>query len=145
MANASTTSAPSPSHRALPVPASLAEAAQQARRSGEPLVVMTTLEGCPYCDIVRNHHLLPMVKAGTVFAVQVDVRDNRRNIRGFDGELISPADLASAWKARFTPTVMLFDPQGREVAERLVGVAVPDFYGDYLDARLAEARRRVKP
>ena len=145
MANASTTSATSPSHRALPAPASLAEAAQQARRSGEPLVVMTTLEGCPYCDIVRNHHLLPMVKAGTVFAVQVDVRDNRRNIRGFDGELTSPSDLSSAWKARFTPTVLFFDTQGREVAERLVGVAVPDFYGDYLAGRLAEARKRVKP
>ena len=136
---------PAHSHAGLPVPASLSEAAHRARRAGEPLVVMTTLDGCPYCDIVRNHHLLPMVKAGTVFAVQVDVRDNRRNIRGFDGELTTQADLASAWKARFTPTVLFFDPQGRELAERLVGVAVPDFYGDYLESRLVEARRRVKP
>lgn len=140
-----TASRPVRSHTALPVPASLSEAALLAHRAGEPLVVMTTLDGCPYCDIVRNHHLLPLLKAGAVFAVEVDVRDSRRNLRGFDGELTSPADLASAWKARFTPTVLFFDRHGREVAERLVGVAVPDFYADYLEARLGEARRRVKP
>ena len=140
-----TASRPAHRHTALPVPASLPEAAQLAHRAGEPLVVMTTLEGCPYCDVVRNHHLLPMVRAGTVFAVQVDVRDNRRNLRGFGGELTSPADQATAWKARFTPTVLFFDKEGREVAERLVGVAVPDFYGDYLGSRLAEARKSIKP
>ncbi|MCU0762279.1 MAG: thioredoxin fold domain-containing protein [Hydrogenophaga sp.] len=131
-------------HTALPVPASLAEAAQSARGRGEPLVVMTTLERCPYCDVVRNHHLLPMLRDQAVVAVQIDVRDTRRNLRGFDGTLTSPADQASAWKARFTPTVLFFDDRGHEIAERLVGVAVPDFYGSYLDARLESARSRLR-
>jgi hypothetical protein len=30
------------------------------------------------------------------------------------------------------------------LAERLVGMAVPDFYGEYLDARLREARSKLK-
>lgn len=137
------TSAAGP-HAALPTPASLPEAAQGARRRGEPLVVMTTLEGCPYCDVVRNHHLLPMLRNDAVVAVQIDVRDNRRNLRGFDGQLTSPADQASAWKARFTPTVLFFDDRGLEIAERLVGVAVPDFYGAYLEDRLEAARARLR-
>ena len=55
-----------------------------------------------------------------------------------------PADQARAWKARFAPTVLFLGPNGQELAERLVGVAVPDFYGSYLEARLAQARARLK-
>ena len=134
---------PAHSHAALPVPASLSEAAQQARRAGEPLVVMTTLPGCPYCDLVRNHYLLPMRREGKVQAVQLDLRDRTANLQDFQGQTRTPADVARSWKARFAPTVLFFGPDGQELAERLVGVAVPDFYGDYLDARLTEARRRL--
>jgi thioredoxin-related protein len=133
-----------PAPAALPTPDSLQAAALQARQQGQPLVVMTTLEGCPYCNLVRNHYLLPMLKAGEIAAVQTDVRDTRRNLRGFDGELTSPSEQARAWKARFTPTVMFFNAAGEELAERLVGVAVPDFYGSYLEARLIEARAKLK-
>lgn len=142
------TSATTPEARprptALPMPTSLKDAGIRATRKGHPLVVMTTLEGCPYCEVVRNHYLLPMQIAGEIEAVQIDVLDKRRNLQNFEGELVSPADQARAWKARFTPTVLFFDAQGREVAERLVGIGLPDFYGAYLDARLKEARARLR-
>jgi len=128
----------------LPVPRSLRAAAQPAAARGEPLVVMTTLAGCVYCDLVRNSHLGPLLRQGQVVAVQIDVRDRQTTVQGFAGETTTPADLATGWKARFTPTVLFFGPDGRELTERLVGVAVPDFYGEYLDARLAEARQRLR-
>ena len=112
---------------------------------GEPLVVMTTLTGCPYCDVVRNHYLLPMRKAGEVQAVQLDMRDRSSSLQGFKGEATTPANQAKAWKARIAPTVLFLGPEGQELAERLEGVAVPDFYGEYLEARLAEARRKLRP
>lgn len=129
---------------ALPSPASLRAAAQAAAARGEPLVVMTTLTGCPYCDLVRNHYLLPMQREGKVQAVQLDIRDRRSNLQGFSGENTTPAEQARLWKARFAPTVLFLGPDGQELAERLVGVAVPDFYGDYLEARLGEARNKLK-
>lgn len=129
---------------ALPSPASLRAAAQAAAARGEPLVVMTTLTGCPYCDLVRNHYLLPMRREGKVQAVQIDIRDRRSNLQGFQGENTTPAEQARLWKARFAPTVLFLGPDGQELAERLVGVAVPDFYGDYLEARLSEARNKLK-
>lgn len=129
---------------ALPSPASLRAAAQAASRRGEPLVVMTTLTGCPYCNLVRQHHLLPLTRAGQVVAVQLDVRDRRSTLQGFAGESTTPADQIARWNAKFAPTVMFFGARGQELAERLVGVAVPDFYGEYLEARLEEARKRLK-
>lgn len=135
-----------PSHltQALPSPASLRGAALAAAAKGEPLVVMTSLTGCPFCDIVRQHHLLPMLREGQVHAVQLDTRDRTTSVQGFGGELSTPAALTDNWKARFAPTVLFFDANGRELAERLVGVAVPDFYGEYLEARLAQARARLR-
>ena len=129
---------------ALPTPASLRGAAQAAAARGEPLVVMTTLKGCVYCELVRNHYLAPMRREGLLVAVQIDVQDRQSNLQGFAGDTTTPADQARAWKARFTPTVMFFGPDGQELAERLVGVAVPDFYGEYLEARLLEARGKLK-
>lgn len=129
---------------ALPTPASLRGAAQAAAARGEPLVVMTTLKGCVYCELVRNNYLAPMRREGLLVAVQLDVQDRQSNLQGFAGNTTTPADQAGAWKARFTPTVMFFGPDGQELAERLVGVAVPDFYGEYLEARLLEARGKLK-
>lgn len=129
---------------ALPMPTSLRGAAQAAAARGEPLVVMTTLKGCVYCDLVRNNYLAPMRREGLLVAVQIDVQDRQSNLQGFGGDTTTPADQARAWKARFTPTVMFFGPDGQELAERLVGVAVPDFYGEYLQARLVEARSKLK-
>ena len=131
-------------HTALPSPASLRAAAQAAAAKGEPLVLMTTVAGCPYCDLVRNHHLLPMLRARQVQAVQLDIRDRRSNLQDFAGNTTTPAEQVAAWKARFAPTVLFLGPQGQELAERLVGVAVPDFYGEYLEARLTEARAKLK-
>lgn len=105
---------------------------------------MTTVAGCPFCNLVRNHYLLPMLRAGQVQAVQLDIRDRRSNLQDFAGNTTTPAQQVAAWKARFAPTVMFFGPMGQELSERLVGVAVPDFYGEYLEARLTEARAKLK-
>ncbi|MFM6985764.1 MAG: hypothetical protein ACKOXQ_03945 [Hydrogenophaga sp.] len=135
---------PPKSPTALPSPASLRVAAQAAASHGEPLVLMTTLTGCPYCDLVRNHYLLPMRKSGQVHAVQLDMRDRTSHLQGFKGDSTTPANQLKTWKVRVAPTVLFLGPEGQELAERLEGVAVPDFFGEYLDARLAEARRKLR-
>ncbi|MGH6627004.1 MAG: hypothetical protein ACRECD_10775 [Burkholderiaceae bacterium] len=40
---------------ALPVPASLADAGRAAAARGEPLVILVSLPGCPYCELVRRN------------------------------------------------------------------------------------------
>lgn len=131
-------------YQPLPTPASLRATAQAAADRGEPLVVMTTLRGCVYCDLVRNSYLQPMMREGLLIAVQLDVQDRTAAVQAFDGSTTTPAALAEAWKARFTPTVMFFGPDGGERAERLVGVAVPELYGQYLEQRLEQARKGLK-
>ena len=126
---------------ALPVPASLPAAAEAAMRLGEPLVVLVTLPGCPYCELVRRSYLLPARQDAGLHAWQLDVSNRTTALLGFDGKPTTAALQTAAWKASFTPTVLFMGARGQELAERLVGVAVPDFYGAYLEDRLAAARK----
>jgi hypothetical protein len=124
----------------LPVPASLPEAAGLAAKQGGPLVLLISLPGCPYCELVRRNYLLPARNESGLEAWQLHISDNSTPLIGFDGKSTTAAAWTKAWKATFTPTVLFLGPDGQKLAEPLVGVAVPDFYGAYLDERLASAR-----
>jgi thioredoxin-related protein len=122
----------------LPRPKSLATAARQAQAAGGPLVLLVSLQGCPYCELVRRNYLQPMREQEALATWQIDVRD-KTAIEGFDGLPTTPMALTRLWAVKVTPTVFFLDAQGREIAPRLEGVAVADFYGTYLDARLKQA------
>lgn len=129
---------------ALPVPVSLTAAAQAAAAQGEPLIILVTLPGCPYCELVRRSYLLPGRAQGRLHAWQLDITNRTAPLVGFDGQPTTARAQLLAWNTRFTPTVLFIGPQGQTLAEPLEGVAVPDFYGAYLDERLATARLALK-
>ncbi len=128
---------------ALPVPDSLLEAAAAATRQGEPLVLMVSLHNCPYCELVRRNYLLP-ARANGVQVWQINMHDKRRALVGFDGSSTTAADQISRWKIRLAPTVLFLGAHGSELAQRLVGLSSEDFYGAYLDERIATARQAQK-
>lgn len=128
----------------LPAVRALAGAARAAAAKGEPLVVMATMAGCAWCEIVRRQHLGPLWRAGQVHAVELDIQDRSGVVVDFAGRSTSPHALSQHWGTRVAPTVLFFGPDGQELAERLVGVGLPDFYGEYLDARLRSARLRLR-
>ncbi|MBA3593253.1 MAG: hypothetical protein M3Q12_08220 [Pseudomonadota bacterium] len=126
---------------ALPVPTSLPGAAQTAAAKKEPLVLLVSLPGCPYCEVVRRNYLLPAQRDGSLQAWQLNISDKTTPLVGFDGKATTATAQIAVWKAGFTPTVLFLGPQGQELAERLVGLGSNDFYGAYLDDRLATARK----
>ena len=129
--------------RHLEQPQSLKAAALRAQDKGLPLVVMTTLRGCPYCDLVRENYLYPMNASGQLVAVQIDILDAGNEVEFFDGRKLWPREISRIWKNRVAPTVYFVNAQGHEIAERLEGVAVPDFFGSYLEARVADGRKAI--
>lgn len=126
---------------ALPVPTSLTQTALAAKTQGQPLVLLISLPGCVYCELVRRSYLMPLLPEAGLQAWQLDITNRSALLIGFDGKPTTAALQAKAWKATFTPTVLFLGSQGQELAERLVGIAVPDFYGAYLEQRLAMARK----
>lgn len=126
----------------LPVPGSLPDALNTALKRGSPLVVMVSLEGCPFCKIARENYLLPIQGQSGLFIVQMDIRSHQM-VLGFDGVRQTQDQLIKSWRIKVAPTVLFLGQGGKEVAERLVGGYIPDFYGSYLDDRLRVARAAV--
>ncbi len=127
----------------LPAAHNLKEELAAALARREPLVVMVSLEGCPFCKIARNNYLAPMHEREGLHVAQVDMR-SRARVLDFGGKAVTHDDLVRQWKIRIAPTVLFFGRGGAEVAERLVGGYIPDFYGAYLDQRLEQARASLR-
>jgi hypothetical protein len=125
----------------LPVTDSLPASLAQALRAKQPLVVMVSLHGCPFCKVVRENYLNPLQASG-LQVVQIDMRDSRI-LTDFDGTALTQDAWVRKQGIKLAPTVLFFGPQGREVALRLKGAYLPDFYGAYLDEQWAVARRAV--
>ena len=126
----------------LPAARSLPDELAQALQRGQPLVVMVSLEGCPFCRIARQSHLSPMHREGGAI-VQVDMR-SAQAVRDFDGRMVTHDALVQRWRIPIAPTLLFFGPGGREVAERMEGAYQPDFYGPYLDGRLEKGRLAIR-
>jgi thioredoxin-related protein len=127
----------------LPQAAALADELAAALGRGEPLVVMVSLEGCPFCAVARNSYLAPLRAEGRLDIVQVDMRTTRP-LKDFQGQALTHDEMTRRWAIKLAPTVLFFGKGGQEVAERLVGGMLPDFYGAYLDQRLEAARKAVR-
>ena len=127
----------------LPLAASLPDELAQALKKGEPLVVMVSLEGCPFCHEARQNYLAPLRAENGAHVIQVDLRSSRL-VTDFDGRRLTHDGLSRSWKIKLAPTVLFFGRGGVEVAERLLGAYIPDFYGAYLDDRLKQARAAVR-
>jgi hypothetical protein len=126
----------------LPSPASLPQSLDQALARREPLVLMASLAGCPFCHVVRSQHLWPLLRSGGA-VVQINFRDGR-SLRDWQERTLTQAQMVAQLGIGVAPTLLFFGPGAREVAPRLEGASIPDFYGAYLDDRLAQARAAVR-
>lgn len=125
----------------LPSAESLQASLSGAIEHKQPLVVMVSLHRCPFCKVVRENYLQPLRETG-LQVVQIDMRDPKP-LLDFDGTSTTHDTWTRKMGMKIAPTVMFFGPQGREVAARLTGAYLPDFYGSYLDEQLAVARRTI--
>ncbi len=123
------------------MPHSLQEELSKAIQQKQVLTVMVSLEGCPFCRIARNSHLVPMQKAGTAI-VQLDMRSSQ-SVLDFQGRKTTHDQLIKQWRISIAPTLLFFGPGGKEVAERMEGGYLPDFYGPYLEERMAKGRQAL--
>lgn len=127
----------------LPTTTSLVDELALALKVNSPLVVMVSLEGCPFCKIARENYLGPMRAQQGLPVVQIDMR-NRQAIKDMKGNTTTQDDLIRSWGIKVAPTLLFFGRGGVEVAERMIGGYIPDFYGAYLDERLRVARASLR-
>jgi thioredoxin-related protein len=123
----------------LPVAQSLADELRQALATGNPLLVMVSLEGCPFCRIARENYLGPLHARNGLPVVQVDMR-SKQVLRNFQGAALTHDEWIRSMNVKVAPTVLFFGRGGVELVERMTGGYIADFYGAYLDDRLRQAK-----
>jgi thioredoxin-related protein len=126
--------------------------AAESFAAGRPMVVMFSLRGCPWCDALRREHFTGLIAAQQrlgILAVEIDMTDShafaspQQTPTPASLRADSPRELSRHYRVRLAPTVLFLGPDG-EVAERLVGYGSPDFFGAYLDQRIAQARSALR-
>ena len=99
---------------ALPSPSSLPAAATAALAHHQPLVLLVSLPGCPYCERVRRSQLLPLSRESDNAVVQIDL-GSAASVQDFDGVTRSQDAVAQRFNARFAPTVCSWDRKARSL------------------------------
>jgi thioredoxin-related protein len=117
-----------------------------ASENGLVLLIEFSSPSCTYCLELEKEFLLPMQRnAG--YGKRVLIRsvslDTYQTIIDFDGRSIPTSRLASRYDVMVTPTMVFLDADGNEISDKLVGIWSKDYFGGFIDDRIAEARSNL--
>lgn len=119
---------------------------QQVSATSKPLLLMFSQHHCPYCKKLKREVLEPMLK-NPVYLQRIFMRelmiDYGSNLTDFKGKATTGIDLFEEYGMIVTPTIILVDGAGSEIAKRQNGVNTVEMYGWYLDQAIDEAVSRL--
>ena len=127
--------------------ADLRAEADLAARAGAPLIVIFSRADCKFCTTVKHDYLQPMVrdaKPGKRPVIREIGQDRDTPLIDFQGRPTTHAAFAASEKIKLVPVVAFYGPNGRKLAEPIVGARLPDFYQSYLDEAIAQSSRQLK-
>lgn len=129
----------------LPPARNLAADAHLLQAQGSVLLLLFARDGCRWCERARREVLLPLqeeARTRRLLLREIDV-DSDAPLIDFTGRPTTQRRFAAAAGVRLTPTLMVFGPDGGRLPEPLVGFLTADFYAEYVERTLEEARRRL--
>lgn len=114
-----------------------------------PIMLVFTRPECPYCARAKKEHLEPM-RISQNYGAKIIMReivaaDERTVLRDFNGNSTTHGEFARRYDIRSVPTVLVVDPQGKPLAEPIIGLTSPDFYNLYLEQAIDAGRVALRP
>ncbi len=120
---------------------------ERARRERRVIVLLVSQKGCAYCHRLKEAVLLPMIRGGD-FADEILLgevfMDEGEWLVDFQGRKVEGPEFARRYGVSVTPTVLFLSPEGKELAERMVGITVLDMYFYYLSQAIQEAVQKLR-
>jgi thioredoxin-related protein len=133
-------------HGELPFTQNLYADGQLAKQKQLPIMMVFVSEHCGFCSALEADYIKPMLISGEyddkviIRVLNIDYSD----ITDFQGKTISSMMYANNVGAFLTPTIMFFDAEGNQVAEKILGYSTPSMFGGILDAAIDESLVRVR-
>jgi thioredoxin-related protein len=125
----------------------LAADAREMRARRVVMLVLFSQADCRWCERARREVLLPLQKdpaSARRLLLREIALDADTALTGFDGLSTSQRRFAAAAGAGFTPTLMVFGPDGKRLAEPIVGFLTADFYAEYVNRAVDEGLARLR-
>ena len=117
-----------------------------ARDRKLPVLIMFSQEDCPYCTIMEESYLKPMLRNRT-YANKIIIRqvrvDSFKTLTDFDGSRIEADHLTSRYRAWVTPTLVFLNGDGKEIAGKLVGIGTEGFFAGEIDNAIDAALMKL--
>lgn len=130
----------------LPPAQDLAADARDMRARGTVMLVLFSQAGCRWCERARNEVLLPLASdpASPRRVILREVAlDNDAPLTDFAGRRATHRHFAVEEGVRLTPTLVIYGPDGKRLAEPIVGYRLADFYAEYVNRAIEEGLARL--
>lgn len=139
--------APAFAAEGVPVANDLSHDGALAKQMNGVVVVLFSADYCRYCETVQYDYLEPMSRLddykNKVVMRKVEI-SSYDDMLDFQGKKKPQRHFAGDTGVRMVPTVAVFDSQGRMLAKPVVGLAIPDYYGQYLDDAIQLGLEKVR-
>jgi len=113
---------------------------QQSEQAKLPILLLFSSEDCEFCEAIRENYLIPMQQSNNyssrVLFRQVYI-DSFSHIRDRKGKLVGGDQLALKYDVEVTPTILFINAEGKELAERIVGLSGADYFDYMLDSKIS--------
>lgn len=106
----------------------------------EPVVLLFSRAGCTWCERLKQQHLRHLPR--DIVLREIDV-DSDAKLVDFAGQTTTHRRFASTQSVRLTPTLAFFGPDGRQLAEPIVGVRDADYMDYFIETALAASRQKL--
>ena len=120
----------------------LQQLGQKVSTTSKPLLLMFSQHHCPFCKKLKSEVIEPMLQnpeyRQRLFMRELMI-DFGSNLTNFKGKPTTGIDLFELYGMVVTPTIILVDGAGKEIAKRQTGVNTVEMYAWYLDHAIDDA------
>ncbi len=112
-----------------------------------PLLILFTIDDCPFCYRVKDEFLNPMIISGD-YDDKVLIRelnmDHVSELTDFDGDTVSARTFAHKYRVYLYPTMIIVNENGCQLSEKIVGLNTPSMFGGRIDDAIDQALKKVR-
>lgn len=132
----------------IEIASNLQAEAAHAAKAGGPLIVIYSREDCSFCKAVKRDYLKPLAAnpryRDRIVIRQVNQDGEQQALTDFKGNAVTHAQVAATEKVKLVPVVAFYGPDGRKLADPIVGARLPDFYQSYLEDAIEQSSKALK-
>ena len=126
----------------LQISENLSSIGAEAQAAKKPVLLVFAASDCSYCDRLEAEHLAPMTLSqeyNSRIIIRKVMIDTYNDIKDFDGGKLSGEDIAGKYGVTVTPTVMIFDNEGKRLSKKLIGYNGNEYFGWDLEKLITKA------